>query len=152
MWSSLGLPGGCGLKTRPRAAARSSRGFTLLEMLVALIVLTFLGGALLQSFSLGLRSVEVTGQHETVLAYARSYLDRIGNDLPLREGELAGDLENGLQWRASIQAYALPAAQPRNQPTVRAYMVEVAVSGDETGPVLLKTLRLASEHSGGLRR
>jgi general secretion pathway protein I len=152
MWSLLGLPGAFGLKTRPDAAKRSSRGFTLIEILVAMVILAIAGGALIQSFSLGLRGVEVAEQHETALAYARSYLDRIGNDLPLREGELLGDLGGGLQWRASIHAYPLPAKRSRTQPTVRAYIVEVAVSRDQTDVVSLKTLRLALDDTGSLRR
>jgi general secretion pathway protein I len=152
MWSLLGLPGAFGLKTRPDTATRLSRGFTLLEILVAMVILAIAGGALIQSFSLGLRGVVVADQHETALAYARSYLDRIGNDLPLREGELLGDLEDGLQWRASIQAHPLPAKQSRAQPTVRAYMIEVAVSRNQTDVVSLKTLRLALNDTGRLRR
>lgn len=152
MLLSPGLRGACGSKTSTCAAARSSRGFTLLEVLVALIVLSLAGGALIQSFSFGLRGVDVATRYQTALAYARSFLERIGNDLPLREGELFGQLENGLQWQASIRAYALPAERSRNQTRVRAYMVEVVVSGDEAGYVTLKTLRVASEQTAGLRR
>lgn len=142
-----GLQDVCRSNRRSRAPARRPQGFTLLEILVALIVMALAGGALIESFSLGLRGVEAAARHQTALAYAQSYLERIGNDLPLREGTFFGELDSGIEWQASIHAHPLPEGRSRNRLRMRAYMVEVVVSGDRAGSVKLETLRLTSERT-----
>jgi hypothetical protein len=112
------------------------------------MVLAVLGGALVQSFSLGLRGTKAAERHQTALAYAQSYLDRLDQDLPLEEGELFGRLEGGLEWRVSISPYLLTAEARPNRQQVSAYVVEIAVDWGEGGPVALKTLRLAPNRAG----
>lgn len=148
MFRSPGLPDAYRWRNRRRRGARAPRGFTLLELLVALMILAVLGGALVQSFSLGLRGARAVERHQIALALAQSYLDRLGRDLPLEEGELSGSLEGGFEWRASVLPYPVSAKAGPNRQQVDAYAVEVAVHWDESSAVALKTLRLAPARTG----
>src|SRR5688500_14186729 len=57
-------------------------GFTLMEVLVALLILGLAFGVLLPSFSFGLNSVDRTRFHVLALSEARSQIDRIGSEVP----------------------------------------------------------------------
>lgn len=87
----------------PKAAAK--KGFTLLEVLVALAILTLSLGVLYQSFGLGLDTTKRSVRELNASAVAESILDRLGKDLPLSIGEVSGEAPPDLQWRAVIAPY-----------------------------------------------
>jgi len=66
----------------PRRRKRQ-RGFTLIEIIVALAILAVALGALFQAFSTGLRATTVTDRQAAAVMLAQSLLDRIGQDIPL---------------------------------------------------------------------
>ena len=86
------------------SGARRERGFTLLEVLVALVIFALLFGVLAQIFQTGLRQSAVAEQASAATLLARSQLARVGVEVPLAEGELAGETEDGLRWRTAIAA------------------------------------------------
>ena len=66
------------------------RGFTLLEVLVAFVVLAAGAGILYRTFSTGLLNVDaVTGYNEAI-GIAEAKLGALGLEHPLAEGEEAG--------------------------------------------------------------
>jgi len=81
------------------------RGFTLLEVLVALAILTLSLGVLYQSFGLGMNTTHRAAAELNASAAAESLLDRLGADLPLHSGELSGKAEPDLNWRMAIVPY-----------------------------------------------
>lgn len=75
--------------------------------------------------------------------FARSLLDRVGQDLPLAAGEQSGTTEDGLRWRIVIAPSQLIPADRRDDSPVVPFDVEVTVTADGGGAVTLATLRLA---------
>ena len=86
-------------------AGRGPRGFTLIEVVVALVILTVALGALLQLFQTGLRSggVAETRVYATLLAQSR--LAALGVEAPLEPGEIGGEIDERFRWSARIEPY-----------------------------------------------
>lgn len=115
-------------------------GFTLLEVLVALIVLALLLGAFAQIMQTGLRQSRTVEARTTATMLAQSRLAAVGIELPLAVGEAWGETEDGLAWRTAIELVEPPT---ESQP-LAAYAVQVTVAwspapGDQ---VTLTTLRI----------
>jgi general secretion pathway protein I len=136
---------------KPRLRKRQ-RGFTLIEIIVALAILAVALGALFQSFSTGLRATAVTDRQAAAIMFAQSLLDRIGQDIPLAASERAGVSEEGLRWSITITPSPLIAPERRADSPLLPFDVVVTVAGDGGRPLTLTTLRLApvvaSEQSG----
>lgn len=69
------------------------RGFTLLEVLIALAILSLALGALYQGYALSLRQEAVAEREEAATALAQSLLARVGADMPAGTGQTAGVTE-----------------------------------------------------------
>ncbi len=122
-----------------------ARGFTLIEVLVAFVILAVALGVLLQVFSTGLRNARVAEAYTTATLYAESMLAAVGIEEPLAAGETAGEFDDRFRWRLDVQPYQAPDSDDETA-AWRAFQVVVTVSwGDEDDPrdVTLTTLRLA---------
>ncbi|HEX5795501.1 MAG TPA: type II secretion system protein [Geminicoccaceae bacterium] len=122
---------------RPRAA-----GFTLLEVLVALIIFALTFGVLAQIMQTGLRQSTTATASSTATLLARSQLARVGVELPLEAGESAGETADGLRWHTLVEL----AEPPTEEQSFVPYLVEVTVAWG-SGPaeqVTLTTLRLGA--------
>jgi general secretion pathway protein I len=123
-----------------RESRTRARGFTLLEVLVALIIFAIAFGVLAQIIQTGLgqaRSAAVTS--EAVLL-ARSLLAEVGSELPVAPGVIKGEAEGGYRWRIEMRA-----TEGRADDALRAYLVQVTVASDtQAPPIELSTLRLGS--------
>ncbi len=137
----IGLPGACRcVRSRPLGGAA---GFTLLEVIVAVAILALSLGARLQIFSSGLKGARVAGHHTVATLQAESRLAATGIETALREGEFAGEFDNGHRWLVTVRPHQGADAVA----AVTAYEVVVTVSWDGGGAgksVSLSTLRLAS--------
>jgi general secretion pathway protein I len=122
--------------------ARANRGFTLLEVLVALVIFALLFGVLAQIFQTGLRQSSVAEAASAATLLARSQLARVGVEVPLAEGETLGETEDGLRWRTVIEV----AEAPSEEESLVPYLVTVSVAwGAGAGEqVTLTTLRLGT--------
>ena len=122
-----------------RARGRAAPGFTLLEVLVALLVFGLLFGVLAQIMRTGLR--QSASAETTVMAslLARSQLARVGVELPLAPGEVEGEAD-GMHWRTAIRL-----AEPLSgESDIGAYTVDVTVAwgAGEAQQLTLTTLKL----------
>jgi general secretion pathway protein I len=119
---------------------RSRAGFTLLEVLVALVIFALSFGVLAQIIQTGLRQSTVAESTAVATSIARSQLARVGTELPLQVGQTEGETEDGMRWHTNIQL-----AEPPNEDLgIASYQVQVMVSW---GPgaaerVTLTTLRI----------
>jgi general secretion pathway protein I len=132
----------------PRPSERSTTarrpvlpaGFTLLEVLVALVCFALVFGILAQIMRTGLR--QSASAEATIMAslVARSQLARVGTELPLEPGEAQGEVD-GMRWRTTIQLTEGGAEDIE----IGAYRIDVTVAWgppEEDRAMTLTTLRL----------
>jgi prepilin-type N-terminal cleavage/methylation domain-containing protein len=130
-----------------RALARA-RGFTLLEVLVALLIFGLAFGVLAQIFQTGFRQSETAEELTTATLLARSRLARIGTDLALEIGESEEEAEDGFRVRTSVEPAELDVEADQFVPL----LVEVIVAWgpiESERQVALTTLRLAPARPDG---
>jgi|SRR5271166_5184172 len=131
-----------------------SRGFTLLEVVVALAIAAVALVGLFQAGSGGLFAIDTAARVQEAVQRAQSHLAAVGRDAALVQGELTDDDGGGYRWRLRVRPVAThQASTPEAAPTTPTtlYDVEVAIlwpghSGDRS--VVLKTLRLGAAASG----
>jgi type II secretion system protein I len=119
---------------------RGQRGFTLLEVLVALTILGLGAVALIQLSAQGLRLVQHSDDHQAAVLLA----DRLAKEnSPLAVGIEQGQ-EGPLAWERRIDRVNTPdALQPPGGPTPRLLALTVTVRGSRGSSLTLATLRTA---------
>jgi general secretion pathway protein I len=127
---------------------RKSRGFTLLEVLVAFTILAVALVALLRAFSSGLRGLDAAEAATAAVQHARSKMAEVGSVIPLEPGVEEGAFEDGYQWRVVIEPHELGDAAAAETLPLLPYEIEVTVTGgtgggSRGGTVTLRSLRLA---------
>lgn len=81
------------------------RGFTLVEVLIALAILGVSLGVILTTVSESLSRTRRGEQELAATALAQSLLARAGADVALKEADVKGESANGLTWRLKIDEY-----------------------------------------------
>jgi general secretion pathway protein I len=124
-----------------------SRGFTLLEVLVAFTILAVALVALLRAFSSGLRGLDAAETASIAVQHARSKMAEVGSAMPLEPGVEEGAFEDGFRWRVAIEPHELGDGAAAETLPLLPYEIEVTVTGTRGGPgsgsVTLRSLRLA---------
>jgi general secretion pathway protein I len=124
------------------------RGFTLLEVLVALAIAGLALSVMTDAASGGLFAVRTAAGYEEAVSRAKSHLAALGNDGSLAPGQTSGEDGGGYRWRIAVAEAGHPAGQPTNgSPAfgLALYDVEVAISwtsGGRRREVVLHTQRL----------
>jgi prepilin-type N-terminal cleavage/methylation domain-containing protein len=85
--------------------ARLQRGFTLLEVVVALGILGLVLGALVPMMSSSAGQISRSRDDLTASLLAQSILDRIGGDIPLNPGAQSGQAPDGKIWELTLRPY-----------------------------------------------
>ena len=81
------------------------RGFTLIETLVALVIMTSVGVLFFQTVVAGSRVAHVADRQEAALLVARSRLTMLGHQIPLKEGLQQGVTLDGIAWKITVRPY-----------------------------------------------
>ena len=115
--------------TAARAGPGSSRGFSLIEVVVALAILALALGSLMQLFGAAARSATLTGERNQALALAESRLALLSAETVLTEGESSGTFDEKYRWRVRVAPFEEDAAEERRP--LRPLLVSVAVSWGE---------------------
>lgn len=91
-------------------ASNGAAGFTLIEVLVALVI--FVAGYVVvyQSVSLAWRGAQVAWGESAAVRLAQSRLAAAGVETRLQEGEQSGETADGLSWTVRVEAYQRPGA------------------------------------------
>lgn len=87
-----------------RAGSNKNRGFTLIEVLVAFLILAFSLSALFSVFSGSLRSVRQGEAHAHATSVARSLLAALDADGFTGAEEKSGESDSGYRWRMEVSS------------------------------------------------
>ena len=80
-----------------------SPGFTLLEVMVALMIMGVGLVSVLELFSGSIRLGAKASQRTQAAIYGQNVMDRLFAQEQLEDGESSGELPNGYAWRAQVQ-------------------------------------------------
>ncbi|MDA0340682.1 MAG: type II secretion system protein [Proteobacteria bacterium] len=114
---------------------RRQAGFTLLEVLVALVIVALAITAALQSSSLSINAATKSSDATRAALQARSLLAEFGVSRELKVGALSGHLAPNATWTAHITE------RPSPTPLLQAYEIVLGVTFGASR-VVLQTLRL----------
>ena len=121
------------------------RGMTLIEVLVAFIVLSVTMAVIMQIFSGGMRNARLAESYSRAVFLAESKMAAVGLERPLAVGEESGQVGGDMQWRVSVSPAEEDAATNVQLMPMRLYQVRVAAAWGEDGrqrQVELVTFRL----------
>ena len=89
------------------------RGFSMLEVLVAFVILALVGTALFRLFSGALNNAAAAEDYSRAVLVAESALAEAAGTLPLREGSQSGSADDGrIEWTTQVSPYAAPQVNP----------------------------------------
>src|SRR5262245_39530224 len=124
-----------------RSDASGAAGFTLLEALIAIVILALSLSALLQAYGTGLRGVAKIDDHLRARLLAQSVMAELSHDRRLRPGSVQGR-QDKFVWTLSVTRFddgETPAQQP-NPWTL--HRLALTVSWPEGRRIELQTLRM----------
>ena len=92
--------------------ARHQAGFSLLEVLVAFVIVALVATALFRLFSGALGNAGAAEEYSRAILVAQSALDQAAI-LPLHEGTSSGSTDDGrVQWTVQVAPYEVPGLAP----------------------------------------
>lgn len=127
---------------RSRPALDRERGFTLLEVVVALAILGLALSSTLPGISSALRLGSSARDQRLALLWAQSKLDELSMPANLAAGESRGTAADGFVWRARVTPLETPGSNRPARDRLVSYQLEVVV---ERGPT---SVRLVSAAAG----
>ncbi len=130
------------------ARLRRSRGFTLLEVIVAFALLALALTLLLGTLSGAARQVRDSERASRASLHAQSFLTRLGVGESLETGQREGTFEEGrYRWVLQVQDYADPDGSSgipdqSGSPKLRLLILDVRWGNEASQVLRWKTLRL----------
>lgn len=119
---------------------------TLVETLIALVILSICLGAALEIFSGGLRTAHTIEAYVQAVSLAELFLARVGVEEPLIPGTQAGRFDEKLSWQLDVRSHMTAQGTETQSPAPSLYDVTLTVSWKErlsTRSFSLETMRLA---------
>lgn len=122
------------------------RGFSLIEVLVAFIILSLTLSVLMRIFSGGTHNAALASDYSHAVLLAETKLAAAGIEIPLQEGVTAGSEDERFRWQTSARMLPATAEVPGALIPVGLFEVEARImwkDGSKERVVVLNTLRLA---------
>lgn len=122
------------------------RGFTLLEVLVAFVLLSMMLGVLLNLNSLALETTTRAADRQLALMLAQSELDRVLAKAELQLGRDSGRFQDErFAWEVRVRRFEFPDVEPEQAlDSPEPYEIELTVFWGRDQSLTLNTLRLVS--------
>jgi len=123
----------------------AQQGFTLIEVLVAFMILTLSLSVLFRIFSSGLTNVAVAGDYAQAVLVAESQLALVGRSEPLLVGQTSGESGEQFRWRRTVESYIPWEDDTALTVPVSGYHISVEVSWTHNGrdqQIILNSLRV----------
>ena len=134
--------------------SRQQKGFSLIEVLVAFMILAMSLTVLFRIFSGGLRNVALSEDYARAVLVAESQLATVGINEPLEIGVTSGEWNERFRWERVIETYR-PWEQDKELSTpMLPYRVTVSVDWDHAGKtrqVQLSSVRIRKAEQAGRR-
>lgn len=128
------------------------RGFALIEILVAFVILALGLGAISTGVVVAMRSDARTQVNRTALRVAQSRLEAAGISEMLAPGTREGLIANKFRWRQTVTELrsASETRPPQARPApangaLKSFWVEIAVEAPDGTAIKLAALKLATE-------
>lgn len=115
---------------------RANRGFSLLEVLAAFVILALVATALFRLFSASLNNVSAAEEWSRALLVAESQLEMVASTQPLKVLDERGVDDTGkVRWTAKVALFTVPDVDPELERasealSMRLYRVTVDVAFD----------------------
>ena len=126
----------------------NSRGFTLLEVLVAFLILSLSMGILMRIVSQSLKAQETAEHHQVALQLVESQLADVLTRLNVdSRGKEEGRLDSRYRWQSEIEPYHFDNQEAGERYSISPWLIRVSVSWgvDPAERVSLSTVRLLRE-------
>ena len=104
------------------------RGFTLLEVLMAFMIMGLLMGVGFQAASISLNGAMQSQEYDLSAMHAQSLLARLGADIDLSQQSETGEFEDGFSWRVEMVDYEDPDADVQAQLQDKLLRITITVS------------------------
>jgi general secretion pathway protein I len=130
---------------------KRSRGYTLVEVLVAFMIMALALTVLLRIFSSGVRNVGIASDYAQAVLIGESRLATAGIDEGLAPGETSGVEADGFHWTRRVTTYEPSVEYATHVKGTRAYFVTVTVTwpnGEKERSINLSTVKLLHEKRG----
>jgi general secretion pathway protein I len=138
-----------------RVLLSAPRGFSLIEVLAAFVILALVGTALFRIFAGALGNASLSDEYSRATLFAESRLASPGVETPLREGAQQGTSDDGkYAWTSRIEPYRPPGTTPELDAAtdlmpMRLWRIAVTVSwpgvAGSDRSIALATVRLAAK-------
>jgi general secretion pathway protein I len=131
------------------------RGYTLIEVLVAMVILALTLTIIFRIFAGGLRKIETATDYTRAAMVAESILAGTGSTDKLVAGETSGRLLDKYRWSRSVTPFQSGGALSQNRNYVNAYKVSVVVewpAREGFHSLDISTLKLADSLQTGGRK
>jgi general secretion pathway protein I len=123
-------------------------GFTLLEVLVALVIVALALVVMFRAGGGGLVAANTASRYGEAVQRAQSHLAAVGHDVALLQGESEGDDGGGFRWRLRISPIASrQAVSGGSASATTLFDIDVAISWRSASgerSVILRTRRLGT--------
>lgn len=109
-------------------------GFSLLELIVASVVMALVVGTLLRLYGSSMRSVALADEYSFAVQVAESRMQAVGSEIPVEEGTESGSEEGTpYNWVVRMEPAQLDEDQEDFSLSVQPYQVSVVVSWNSDG-------------------
>jgi general secretion pathway protein I len=112
---------------------KSNRGMTLIEVLVAFIVLSLTMAVIMRIFSGGMRNARLAESYSRAVFLAESRLATVGVERPLAPGEETGKVGPNFNWSVTVVAVDDNGVADQLMMPVRLYRIRARVGWSEEG-------------------